>query len=96
MAARDEIRELIIKNFVAIVRCNERQWPLKDSDLVLLESHLNWELSPESVERWAAEMKLTADDTRFLQEMFQHCFETYTEDLKELRYAVGEDQGLER
>lgn len=96
MPARDEIRELIIKNFVEIVRCNERHWPLRPPDLVLLESHLNWELAPESVERWAEEMKLGADDRRFLQEMFQHCFETYTEDLKELRYAVGEDSGLER
>jgi hypothetical protein len=96
MAARDEIRELIIKNFVAIVRCNERKWPITPPDLVLLESHLNWELAPESVQRWAAEKKLDEADTNFLVEMFQHCFETYTEDLKELRYAVGEDSGMER
>lgn len=96
MASRDEIRELIVKSFVDIVRCNERNLPLRDQDLMLLESHLNWELAPESVERWASEMNISGEDLKFYQEMFQHCYEHFTEDLKELKEAVGEDPSLER
>jgi hypothetical protein len=96
MAARDEIRELVVKSFVDIVRCNERKLPLREQDLALLESHLNWELVPESVERWAGEMKIVGDDLKFLLEMFQHCYEHFTEDLKELKEAVGEDPSFER
>lgn len=96
MAARDEVRELIVKSFVAIVRCNERNLPIREQDLMLLESHLNWELAPESVERWASEMKISGEDLKFYKEMFQHCYEHFTDDLKELKEAVGEDPSLER
>ncbi len=96
MAGRDEIRELIVKSFVAIVRCNERNLPLREQDLALLESHLNWELAPESLERWASELNIGGEDLKFYKEMFQHCYEHFMEDLKELKEAVGEDPSMER
>ena len=98
MAVRDEIRELVVRSFLDIVRCNERNLPLDGSDLAKLESHLNWELSGDSVRRWAAELPVppSVEDVNFLVEMFQHCWEHYTEDLKELKQIVGEDPALER
>lgn len=87
-----------MRSFLEVVRCNERRLPLTASDLQRLESHLNWELSPASVERWAAELPATPspEDREFLQQMFRHCWEHYTEDLKELTELVGEDPALER
>lgn len=98
MAVRDEIRDLVVRSFLDIVRCNERHLPLDERDLQKLESHLNWELSPASVERWAAELPVppSCQDRDFLQQMFRHCWEHYTEDLKELKQLVGEDPALER
>lgn len=98
MAVRDEIRELVLRSFLEIVRCNERNLPLDLSDLAKLESHLNWELSGDSIRRWAGELPvpLSAEDVDFLVQMFQHCWEHYTEDLKELKQFVGEDASSER
>lgn len=98
MAARDEIRELVVNSFLEIVRCNERQLAIEARDLQRLESHLNWELSPAAVERWASELSVppSPEDREFLRQMFQHCWEHYTEDLKELKELVGEDPALER
>lgn len=98
MAVRDEIRELVVRAFLDIVRCNERNLPLDPADLAKLESHLNWELSAASVRRWASELEVppSRQDVDFLVEMFQHCWEHYTEDLKELRQAVGDDPAVER
>lgn len=98
MAVRDEVRELIVRSFLEIVRCNERHLPLDERDFQKLESQLNWELSPASIERWAAELPMppSREDREFLQQMFQHCWEHYTEDLKELKQLVGEDPALER
>ena len=98
MPARDEIRALVINSFLDIVRCNERKLPLESSDLQRLESHLNWELAEESIDRWADEfpVALGEKDRDFLKQMFRHCWEHYTEDLKELKELAAEDPALER
>jgi len=95
---RDEIRELVVRAFMDIVRCNERKLPLDERDLQKLESHLNWELAPVAVDHWAADLPVppSPDDLDFLRQMFQHCWEHYTEDLKELKQMVGEDPALDR
>ena len=98
MAVRDEVRELVVRAFMDIARCNERRLPLDERDFLKLESHLNWELSPSAIDGWADELPVppSREDRDFLKQMFQHCWEHYTEDLKELKELVGEDPALDR